>query len=127
MTNRRIAVTQLSLPKGGGALTGIGETFQPDAFTGTASLSIPLPISPCRDFEPRLSIDYNSGSGNGLFGLGFGLSIATIARNTSKGLPQYDGSDTFLFSNAEDLVPVPGSQRQETRKTHEMRNEMASL
>ncbi|HEU5227743.1 MAG TPA: SpvB/TcaC N-terminal domain-containing protein, partial [Ktedonobacteraceae bacterium] len=114
MNNRRIAVTQLSLPKGGGALQGIGETFQADAFTGTAALSIPLPISPCRDFEPILSIDYNSGSGNGPFGLGFGLSIATIARKTSKGLPQYDDADTFLFSNAEDLVPVPGSQRQET-------------
>ncbi|HEU5229302.1 MAG TPA: SpvB/TcaC N-terminal domain-containing protein, partial [Ktedonobacteraceae bacterium] len=49
--------------------------------------------------------------------LGFGLSIATIARKTSKGLPQYDDADTFLFSNAEDLVPVPGSQRQETRNS----------
>ncbi|GLV55922.1 hypothetical protein KDH_27660 [Dictyobacter sp. S3.2.2.5] len=115
MNNTRIAVTPLSLPKGGGAIQGIGETFQADAFTGTASLSIPVPTSPCRDFEPRLSIDYDSGSGNGPFGMGFGLAIATISRKTSKGLPRYDGTDTFLLSSAEDLVPVPDSQREETR------------
>ncbi|MFL5587805.1 MAG: SpvB/TcaC N-terminal domain-containing protein [Ktedonobacteraceae bacterium] len=115
MGTARIAATQLSLPKGGGAIQGIGETFQAAEFTGTASLSIPLPTSPCRDFEPHLSVDYSSGSGNGIFGLGFGLSLPTISRKTSKGLPRYDDSDTFLLSNAEDLVPANNGQRTETR------------
>lgn len=114
MKNAPVAVTQFALPKGGGAIQGMGETFQADEFTGTASLSIPLPTSPCRNFEPHLSLDYDSGAGNGIFGLGFGLSIPGIARKTSKGLPRYDDSDTFLLSSAEELVPVTDGQRQES-------------
>ena len=104
METKPIETTQVSLPKGGGAIRGIGETFQANEFTGTASLSIPLATTPCRGFEPQLTLEYSSGSGNGIFGLGFALSIPNIARKTSKGIPQYENSDTFLLSNAEDLV-----------------------
>ncbi|NEO34972.1 MAG: sugar-binding protein [Moorea sp. SIOASIH] len=106
MENSKITTTQLSLPKGGGAIQGIGETFQANEFTGTAALSIPIPTTPCRGFEPQLSVEYSSGSGNGTFGLGFALSVPNISRKTSKGLPKYDGTDTFILSNADDLVPV---------------------
>ena len=102
----RITHTPISLPAGGGAVSGIGETFQPNEFSGTASLSIPISITPCRGFEPTLSIDYSSGSGNGIFGLGFDVAIAAISRKTSKGLPSYSEDDTFLLSGSEDLVPV---------------------
>ena len=106
MAAKTIGVSPVSLPKGGGAIKGIGETFQPNEFTGTAALSIPIPTPPCRNFEPQLKLDYSSGSGNGIFGLGFSLSISTISRKTSKGIPQYAGADTFILSGAEDLVPV---------------------
>jgi hypothetical protein len=36
----------ISLPKGGGAIRGLGEKFAVNTSTGTGSLSIPLPISP---------------------------------------------------------------------------------
>ncbi|GFZ99428.1 SpvB/TcaC N-terminal domain-containing protein [Okeania sp. KiyG1] len=111
-TSKQITATQVSLPKGGGAIQGIGETFQPDEFTGTAGLSIPISTTPCRGFEPQLSVSYNSGNGNGQFGLGFALSIPKISRKTSKGLPKYDDTDTFILSNADDLVPI-GSPRTE--------------
>ncbi|MEG4503821.1 SpvB/TcaC N-terminal domain-containing protein [Microcoleus sp. F6_B4] len=114
MKNSQIATTQLSLPKGGGAIQGIGESFQANEFTGTAALSIPIPTTPCRGFEPQLSVEYSSGSGNGTFGLGFNLAIPNISRKTSKAIPKYDETDTFLLSNAEDLVPMPGNQRTET-------------
>jgi len=114
-TPNKISTTKLSLPKGGGAIQGIGETFSPNEFTGTTSLSIPIPTSPCRGFEPQLSVSYSSGSGNGLFGLGWGFSIPNIARKTSKGQPQYNEDDTFLLSNADDLVPVVDGQRSETQ------------
>ena len=111
ITNQ-ITATQISLPKGGGAIQGIGETFQADEFTGTASLSIPIKTSSCRGFEPTLSVDYSSGSGNGSFGLGFNLSIPKISRKTSKGLPKYDSSDTFLLFSGDDLVPfLEGSRK----------------
>ncbi|MDJ0796430.1 MAG: SpvB/TcaC N-terminal domain-containing protein [Calothrix sp. MO_167.B12] len=109
----KITATQVSLPKGGGAIQGIGETFQASEFTGTASLSIPIGTSPCRGFEPKVSVDYSSGSGNGSFGLGFNLSIPNISCKTSKGIPKYDGSDTFLIFNGDDLVPIVGGKREE--------------
>ncbi|MEO1373521.1 MAG: hypothetical protein AAFW70_04175 [Cyanobacteria bacterium J06635_10] len=56
MENIKISATQVSLPKGGGAIQGIGESFQANEFTGTAALSIPIPTSPCRDFAPHIWI-----------------------------------------------------------------------
>ncbi len=103
-----IEVPSISLPKGGGAIKGIDEKFSVNAVNGTASFSIPLPFSPSRGASPSLSLSYNSGGGNGIFGLGWNLGLSSIKRKTDKGLPQYlDGidSDTFLFSEAEDLVP----------------------
>ncbi len=108
----QITAQKVSLPKGGGAIQGIGETFQASEFTGTASLSIPIGTSSCRGFEPKISVDYSSGSGNGTFGLGFNLSIPKISCKTSKGLPKYDGSDTFLLFNGDDLVPIVGGRRE---------------
>ena len=40
----QITTAKLSFPKGGGAIQGIGETFQKNEFTGTASLSIPVSV-----------------------------------------------------------------------------------
>ncbi|MFS8067669.1 MAG: SpvB/TcaC N-terminal domain-containing protein, partial [Byssovorax sp.] len=98
-----------SLPKGGGAIRGIGEKFSANPVTGTASLQIPLATSPGRGgFHPELALAYDSGAGNGPFGVGWHLSIPQITRKTDKGLPRYDDaadSDVFLLSGAEDLVP----------------------
>ena len=38
----------LALPKGGGAIKGIGETFTANPVTGTCGVAIPLPLSPGR-------------------------------------------------------------------------------
>ncbi len=103
-----IEVPSVTLPKGGGAIKGIDEKFTVNAVNGTASFSIPLPFSSARGAAPALSLTYNSGAGNGVFGLGWALSLPSIKRKTDKGLPRYlDGedTDTFLFSEAEDLVP----------------------
>ena len=75
-------VVRSTLPSGGGALRGIGESFQPQLYTGTACFSIPIPSSPCRGLEPQLSLDYSAGAGNGVFGLGFHLGLPSIARKT---------------------------------------------
>jgi RHS repeat-associated protein len=98
----------ISLPKGGGALHGIGETFSPDLHTGTGNFTVPIALPPGRNgFQPQLNLVYSTGNGNGPFGLGWRLSIPGVSRKTSKGVPCYDESrDTFLLSAAEDLVPV---------------------
>jgi RHS repeat-associated protein len=104
-----IEVPSINLPKGGGAMKGIDEKFSVNAVNGTSSLSIPLPVSPARGALPQLSLSYNSGSGNSIFGLGWNLGLPSIRRKTDKGLPQYQDafeSDVFLFSEAEDLVPA---------------------
>jgi RHS repeat-associated protein len=86
----------------------MGETFAANPVTGSASFSVPLPVSPGRDgFSPQLALQYDSGYGNGPFGFGWSLVLPSISRKTEKGLPLYaDGTDTFLISGAEDLVPI---------------------
>lgn len=101
-----VRVGQLSLPTGGGSLRAIGETFRPNPNTGVAAFTIPLQTSACRGAEPDLHLGYNSGAGNGVFGLGFSLTIPNIARKTEKGFPRYDDTDIFVLSNTDDLVPA---------------------
>jgi hypothetical protein len=71
----QINTASLSLPKGGGAIKGLGETFQANAFTGSGSYAIPLPLTPARGFEPALSLNYQSGAGNDAFGPGFSVTL----------------------------------------------------
>src|SRR5271166_4996490 len=81
---------QIALPKGGGAIRGIGEKFTANAVTGTGSLSVPIAVSPARSgFGPQLSLTYDSGSGNGVFGVGWNLALPAITRKTDKGIPRY--------------------------------------
>src|SRR6266705_223466 len=107
----------ISLPKGGGALHGIGEKFSPDLFTGTGNFTVPIALPPGRNgFQPQLNLVYSTGHGNGPFGLGWNLSVPGVGRQTSKGIAKYnDAADTFVLSGAEDLVPVSGGQGHATR------------
>ncbi len=36
----------ISLPKGGGALKGLGEKFSPDLHTGTGNFTVPIALPP---------------------------------------------------------------------------------
>ncbi|MDQ6788071.1 MAG: FG-GAP-like repeat-containing protein [Acidobacteriota bacterium] len=105
-----IEMPSIALPKGGGAIKGIEEKFQVNSVTGTSSLGISIPLSPSRHgFVPAVGLSYNSGSGNGVFGVGWDLSVPRISRKTEKHLPEYkdeEESDTFILSGAEDLVPL---------------------
>jgi RHS repeat-associated protein len=107
----------INLPKGGGAIRGIGEKFTANPVTGTGSMSIPIATSPGRGgLEPQLSLNYSSGSGSGPFGFGWSLPLPAITRKTDKGIPRYRDAakqyraakqtDVFVLSGAEDLVPV---------------------
>jgi RHS repeat-associated protein len=111
-----VAAPQLSLPKGGGAIRGIGEKFAANPATGAGSLSVPICASPGRSgFGPQHALSYGSSNGNGPFGFGWSLTLPMIVRKTDKGLPQYvdrDESDVFILSGHEDLMPAlvqPGS------------------
>lgn len=103
-----IQAPSLALPKGGGAIRGLGEKVNANPFTGTANISIPIYVTPGRQgFQPELSLSYGSGGGNGVFGMGWGFGIPSITRKTSQQLPKYHDevdSDTFILAGAEDLV-----------------------
>jgi hypothetical protein len=123
MSNKSGISSQImSLPQGGGALHGIGEKFAPDLHTGTGNFTVPIALPPGRNgFQPQLSLVYSTGSGNGPFGMGWGLSVPGVSRKNAKGVPIYDDAkDTFILSGAEDLVPV---ERFEARTRYRPRTE----
>lgn len=110
--NSAFAPPQITPPKGGGAIRGIGEKFAANAVSGTGTLTVPIATSPGRSgYGPQLALAYDSGVGNGAFGLGWHLRLPTITWKTDKGLPVYHDSEheesaVFLLSGQEDLVPV---------------------
>lgn len=52
----------ISLPKGGGAISGLGEKFSPDLFTGTGNFSVPIAVPAGRlGVQPQLALTYSTG------------------------------------------------------------------
>jgi RHS repeat-associated protein len=93
-----------SLPTGGGAIRGIGETFSLNPATGGGSVSVPVFTTPGRG-GPSIAISYSPGVGNSVFGMGWNMTVPSVSRKTDKGLPRYADSDTYVLHGAEDLVP----------------------
>jgi len=76
--------------------------------------SIALFTSPgSSGFGPQLSLSYDSGAGNGPFGLGWSLNLPGVSRKTDQGLPRYEDaveSDIFILSGIE-LTPLTEQSR----------------
>ena len=99
----------LPLPSGGGSVASIGDTFAADLFTGTGSYSVPLwfPSGP-GGFKPKLSLDYSTTAGNQEFGMGWSLNSLKLWRQTDRGIPRYDNTDTLLLAG-EKIVRLAGT------------------
>lgn len=100
----------ISLPSSPGSIEGIGESFDPELSTGTASYPVKLQVAPgVAGFQPDLTLSYNGGNSNGPWGLGWKLSVPYIQRQTDEGLPTYmdlgEEADRFIY-NSEKLVPL---------------------
>ena len=109
-------LTSPSLPSGGGAISGLKGDLAAAGPDGAATLSIPLPVSVGRGYAPSLALGYHSRSGNGPFGMGWGMNVPAIRRRTVRGVPSYDGTDEYTGPDGEVLVPVlTASGRPETR------------
>src|SRR5262249_15212368 len=96
----------LSLPSGGGAVQGLGSTFETDLNTGTGSYDIPieLPAGP-NGLKPQISIRYHSAAGNGSFGIGWTLGLMTVGRKIEGRIPSYGpDDDAFVLTGAEELA-----------------------
>jgi RHS repeat-associated protein len=104
-----LRVPSISLPKGGGALRGLGEKFAANPFTGTGAVTVQIPTSPGRaGFGPALELTYDSGAGDGPFGIGWHLTLPAITLRTDRGRPRYagDDADVPVLAGAEDLIPI---------------------
>src|SRR5215813_13121808 len=94
-------------PSGPASVAGLGESFQPDLHTGMAAYEVKLTVPPgVHGHQPELALLYNSGQGQGVFGLGWALNLTFIQRQTDKRLPSYTDQDTFIYSTNEELVRV---------------------
>ncbi|PRP68766.1 hypothetical protein BUE93_20550 [Chromobacterium amazonense] len=125
-TQDKMAVSPLSLPKGGGAIKGMGESLGAVGPTGMASFTLPLPVSAGRGYAPAMALQYSSGAGNGEFGIGWQLPLWRITRRTSLGAPLYDDErDTFLGPDGELLVPERDSNGQVVTRSCEQYGDKA--
>ena len=98
----------ISLPTGPGSITGLGESFEPELNTGTATYGLNIEVSPgVHGFVPAVRLVYNSGYGNSVVGVGWNLNHEYIQRQTDKGIPDYDGDHIFIHSAGGELVPLP--------------------
>jgi hypothetical protein len=100
----------LTLPNGGGAVQGLGATFETDLNTGTGSYSIPIDLPPGPNgIMPTVTLRYSSSAGNGPFGMGWSLGAVTIARKNDDRIPDYGPNDnSFVLVGVEDLIPLGG-------------------
>ncbi|WP_110970143.1 SpvB/TcaC N-terminal domain-containing protein [Pseudomonas huaxiensis] len=96
MQDQTPAITPPALPKGGGAIQSLGGGWGGAGSSGAGSFEIPLPLSPGRGYAPVLSLNYQSTVSNGVFGMGWSLSVGCVARRTSKGVPHYTDDDMIV-------------------------------
>jgi RHS repeat-associated protein len=107
----------ISLPQGTGKIQGMGESFSTDLSTGVANFTVPFSLIPARGgAQPSLSLNYRSSSGHGIAGVGWEVGVPYIARQTDRGIPQYQdpstggewapSQDRFVFNGGQELVPI---------------------
>jgi RHS repeat-associated protein len=100
----------LSLPDGTGSVEGFGESFAPQLNMGSGTYAIPIKVPPGRaNFTPQLCLNYNTGNGNGLPGMGWTFTLMAVKRQTDKGLPKYSDQDTFITESGEELINIQSS------------------
>jgi len=99
--NSASAPPAISLPKGGGAIRGMGEKFAANPVTGTGSMTVPIATSPGRS--------------------GFGPQLALLLVNYTASFSYSDDlnnkdKQTFIFTAAADPAgPTQGSARETWR------------
>lgn len=120
-----VSPNTISLPSGPGSIEGLGESFQPMLNTGTARYKVKIAMPPgVAGNTPELSLQYDSGFGDGPAGIGWTYGPGSISRQVDKGLPRYvdgpngmdddhdgeidepDEEDTFIGPDGEELVRV---------------------
>lgn len=115
----RTAVTpqSISLPKAEGSIQGMGESFHPNLSSGTGAFSIPIAVPPGRaGLQPGLSLGYSTSGGSGVAGVGWGMEMPFISRQSDRGMARYRDAaawhaeeDRFIYNGGSELVAVSNS------------------
>lgn len=109
-----VGLSKISLPSGPGSVEGLGEAFEPQLNSGTATYRVKIALPPgVNALQPDVALSYDGGSGNGPFGLAWNWAPMSIQRQTEKGLPNYGASDVFTFLGEELVRLDDGSYRVE--------------
>lgn len=96
-----------AFPDGKNGISGMGETFAHQAFTGGMSYTVPIPVPEGRRLTPDMTLYYSSGNGNGIWGQGFSGIEYYITRSTAQGIPVYsDEEDLFLKEDGRELIMI---------------------
>ncbi len=112
-----LTATLFSVCASAQSTTVVGSTpAEFDVSNGTASYSIPITVAPGRGgMQPELSLNYSSGSGNGVLGVGWslgGLSAIsrcprTIVQDGAVSGINFDTNDRYCL-DGQRLIPVNG-------------------
>ncbi|MFH1245215.1 MAG: SpvB/TcaC N-terminal domain-containing protein [Candidatus Omnitrophota bacterium] len=74
----------------------LSQSYQTDLMTGAAVVNVPITVPPGRKgIQPAIALRYSSSNPNGICGVGWSLELGAIQRNTKRGVPRYDSSDSF--------------------------------
>lgn len=105
-----VSPNRLKLPKGPGSLEGVGENVTPELSIGLMAYGIPIDLPPGHNgHTPSLRLSYSSGGGASAVGFGWSLSVPSIERMTSRGLPKYVPDDLVAAGGGDELVAVSRS------------------
>lgn len=104
MAESDLSITPPSISKSASIAT-IGKEWGAVGPTGASSFDLPMPASNGRGWDPQLSLHYSSQTGNGIFGLGWGLGLPSIGRRTQKGVPRYTDHDEIIGDDGEVWFP----------------------
>jgi RHS repeat-associated protein len=88
--------------------TGINLIEPPTATNmGDANLNYPIVLPKGRNgVEPSLAVQYSSGGGNGIMGLGWNIPVRSVSIDTAFGVPRYKDEEVYLLEGMK-LVPDP--------------------
>jgi hypothetical protein len=103
-----VSPNTISLPSGPGSIEGLGESFQPMLNTGTAryKVNVAFPAG-VNGHTPQLSLNYESGYGDGPAGMGWKFGPGNVSRQIDRGLPRYVEDPNHLDDNQDGEVDEP--------------------
>jgi RHS repeat-associated protein len=95
------------LPNGPGSIGGIGENVAVNPGMGMMNYPIPIELPDgLNGLTPELSLQYSSGAGAGVVGIGWNVVMPAIERTVHLGLPRYTTQDIFAAEGSDHLVFV---------------------